>query len=240
MNERVKYASETTCNIELKTLRSSFNIAIKLGEINENPANAVKQFIVPEKTNFCFSNEEITQLLNVMGNHFIRNVTLLAIYTGARRGEIANLQWQDIDFENRVIHIRNKETFTTKTRKERDIPISDDLHLLLQELRGIKDESNLINFRNPEDYVIAKNEGGKYSGSHLSRLFKRFLRKAGLDEKYHLHIIRHYAQSTLSNKNVPIYQIQQISGSSNLTTTLGYLHTRMEDLRKAVNLIKVN
>ena len=54
--------------------------------------------------------------------------------TGMRKAELENLEWDDVDFERRKISIRRKESWQPKTG-EREIPINDALHDLLQDLR---------------------------------------------------------------------------------------------------------
>jgi len=49
-----------------------------------------------------------------------------------RLGEIVNLQWTDMDFIRKVIRVGNKEGFTTKSRKGRNIPMSDQLSEMMQ------------------------------------------------------------------------------------------------------------
>ncbi len=72
---------------------------------------------------------------------FIQNVCFVALYTGMRLGELLNLQWCDVDLVSRVIHVRNSETFTTKTRKNRSIPMNDQLHALLCEMKDRRVQS---------------------------------------------------------------------------------------------------
>jgi len=239
-NERVKEVSQTTVNIELRTLKSAFNIAKNLQEISENPVSAVKQFLIPEKKRMCFSDEELTKLLKVMGNSYMRYITLLGLYTGARLGELVNLQWQDVDFDNKAVYIRNKADFTTKTKLERDIPVSPDLNIIFQKLRGINGDNNLVNFYRPEDYVFKKSNGDKYTASHVSKLFKRFLRKAVMDENFHFHVLRHTFITDLIKKGVSINYVKQLAGHTNVATSMRYIHIVTEDLRQAVNLIKIN
>lgn len=55
----------------------------------------------------------------------------LAIYAGLRCGEIARLEWEDIDLAGRTIWVRNKPEKATKTKYDREIPLLDQLLGLL-------------------------------------------------------------------------------------------------------------
>jgi integrase len=207
---RIIYVKPVTVNIELRTLKAAFNYAKKLGAIIENPVNPVKQLVIPDKPRLCFSDDELKSLISKIDRDIVRNFTLLNLYTGCRLSEVVNLQWQDIDFENGTIYIRNKEGFKTKTRKERKIPISKDLLELLKNMRGANDEGNVLQYYKPEDYLFPKKDGTKYSTSHFSKLFKKQVLKAGLDKRLHYHDMRHTALTCLARKNVPLYQIKEI------------------------------
>ncbi|HVO73326.1 MAG TPA: tyrosine-type recombinase/integrase [Ignavibacteriaceae bacterium] len=64
-----------------------------------------------------------------------RNAFIGFLFTGVRFGELANLTWADVDFEKRLIYIRPKENFKTKTyNSERSIPMNKVLHELLKRI----------------------------------------------------------------------------------------------------------
>ncbi len=69
--------------------------------------------------------------------------------------------------------------------------------------------------------------------------FKKYLRQARLPEKYHFHCLRHTFITNLIKNGVNINYAKQLAGHSDLNTTMGYIHIETEDLREAVNLVKV-
>ncbi len=138
---RVNKVSKTTVNIELRTLRAIFNIAVQKWDIiTKNPAKNIQQLSIPEKEILSLTNDETYRLLDVMDDYRFKKIVLFAFHTGCRASEIINLEWSDVDLNNRVITIRNKPTFKTKTGKIRQIPINDILLRLF-----IKNNSNIIN-----------------------------------------------------------------------------------------------
>lgn len=60
--------------------------------------------------------------------HYLRPVLAVALYAGLRKAEILNLRWRDVDLEGKRITVRNSETFTTKSGKNRRV----DLHPALE------------------------------------------------------------------------------------------------------------
>ena len=58
-------------------------------------------------------------LYNSASEH-LKPILFVAISTGMRKGEILNLQWKDINFEENYLVVRNSKNY-----ESRDIPISD-------------------------------------------------------------------------------------------------------------------
>ena len=68
-----------------------------------------------------------------------RAIVLIACYAGLRRGEILTLEWDDIDFDKKMIHVRNKDDHATKTREYWEIPMHSEVIKAVQALRfGMK------------------------------------------------------------------------------------------------------
>ena len=85
----------------LTILQSIMTMAWKQEYISSNPADTrrleIAKIVTPEVE--AFSNEEIAEILKMAQLEPIQThaVIATAIYTGARRGEIAGLKWEDID-----------------------------------------------------------------------------------------------------------------------------------------------
>lgn len=235
---RVQSVSKTTVNIELRNMKAAFNIAIKSELLDKNPLRYIKPYSVPQKERLCFSNEDIQKILKVITNPQIKNITIFALLTGCRLGEILNVQWKDIDLEQKILTIRNKPNFKTKSGKIRQIPISDSLFELLSSLLGNTNE-NVFELNNPESYLF-NIEGKRYNQEYITRTFKKFLRKAGMHENLHFHCTRHTFLSQLASQGVSIYHLKEIAGHSDIKTTQIYLHTVTNDLRYAMNKMKLS
>src|ERR1044072_8071811 len=105
------------------------------------------------------------------------------------------------------ITIRNKKTFKTKNRKNKEIPISNELYNILQEYLKYRykakegDPGNILPYINPEDYLFVvadepynnqvKYHGNKYTKDSISQHFRRVRNRANLPAKYHFHCLRH-------------------------------------------------
>ena len=221
----MQFVKVPTVNTYIRIIKASFNIAIKLGLIEKNVAKDYKKIKEDQTEKHTFSEAQFFKLLTVVDNPVMKEICYFGYYTGARLGEIINLQWNDLDLVNRVITIRNKTGFRTKTGRIRRIPIADKL------LEVIKD----MNIEEPSEYLFKRQNGGMFSKEYATNAFIRYVKRAGLPKNLHFHCLRHTAITTMITKGIPIAAVQRIAGHANITTTLGYTHLMVDDLRNAMN-----
>lgn len=127
-------------------LSSVFSTAAREGLIQTNPA----QYATPPKVTRTeadyYTPEQIASILDAMENEplYWRAMTYVFIGSGARRSEVAGLQWCDIDFKNSVIHIRHAVTYTPagglhlgtpKTGRENALTMPGEVMQVLREWR---------------------------------------------------------------------------------------------------------
>jgi integrase/recombinase XerD len=126
----------------------------------------------------------------------------------------------------KLIQVKNKDGgFTTKSKRERTIPVSKPLKKILK------------NVKSNGRYVFSKN-GERFNPTYASRAFKKCVRTLDLNDKIHFHTLRHSFASNLAQRGVNLYVIQKLLGHSKITTTQIYSHLRTEDLVKAINELK--
>lgn len=223
--KRIELVRPNTVNIDLSTLKSAFNIMIRLGYIFKNPAYSTKLIKIPQKERRNFSKEELTKLLSVIEEKEFKDFVLFSYYTGCRLSEIMNIEWNDFDFELNVLKIRNKENFTTKSGKNRYIPISDNFKDLILDIKN--NGSYLFTFRNK-----------KYYKQYVQKKFSDYRDKADISKTLTFHCLRHTFITNLINANVNINYVKELAGHSKIETTLRYIHIQTENLRNAVNCIE--
>lgn len=236
---RLKEVSQTTVNIQLTTIKAVFNIAIRFNWLESNPCNSIKKVSIPQKERLCFNDLEVRLILSNTKNPVIKNFIKFALHTGCRLNEICNVQWKDINFPERLINIFNKDNFKTKSGKLRQIPITDELYIILNEMLGQKPNENIISMFNPEHYIFSIRYGTRLHIEYVSKEFKKILRKCNMPEKFHLHCTRHTFITNLIKNGVNINFVKEIAGHSNVQTTMNYIHIVTNDLREAVNKISI-
>ena len=91
----------------------------------------MEQIQVAEEDGPFLTAEDVAKLRDVMPQGLYKDFIETALYTGMRVSEIFNLSWNDIDFVNMKIRVRNTESFSTKSKKERTVPLHPTLAEML-------------------------------------------------------------------------------------------------------------
>ncbi len=152
-------------------------------------------------------------------------MVVLAIFTGMRRGEICGLHWSNVDFEQRVIHVKHNLTDrgvlkAPKTNAGvRTVPMSAPVYAALKAIWDLDPEAR-------GEYVVA-GKGGKrimpftVTGYHWPRVLKAAgIKGEGKAPKYTFHSLRKVATSLFLNSGLPVHQTQKLIGHSKPSTTL--------------------
>lgn len=221
-------------NLILGVLKQIMSEAFKQEKITKYPFKDYPKVKEPKRVDHFMSAEEIEKFLaaNKFDPHYWLFVT--AMNTGMRRGELAGLLWDRVDFAKGFIHItrlrdRNGLADRTKTRNsQRRIPMSD---VVRQALLEIKARS-----WHPE-YVFCSSYGKPFDEGHIYWHFQRAQKKAGLLNRYRFHDLRHTFASHFVMNGGSLYDLQKLLGHARFEETQRYAHMTPEHLAKAVNIV---
>jgi len=217
--QRAKY----TASLYLRNLKAVFNRAIDWGYIDKNPFKGIK-LSIPENNPVFINKKELNMIIKHEPDPVLAMIYKLAYYTGMRQGELINLEWSDIDLKRKVIKVRSKNDFKTKSKREREIPIAKPVKKILKHVNG------------RTGYVFNKN-GDRYSGSFLSHRLKKNIRALGMNDKIHFHSLRHSFASNLVQKGASIIVVKELLGHKSISVAMRYSHLRSEDLEKAIKML---
>ena len=131
-------------------------------------------------------------------------IPLIALYTGCRLNEIAQLYVADIKYDNKIWYFQltdEREDQHLKTRQSRRIiPV----HPKLKEMGFIDFVKSMRNAKQERLFPKLKYHETKYYRSQISHWFGRYLDKIGLSNKsYTFHSIRHCCKRFLRDSGVP-------------------------------------
>jgi integrase len=147
----------------------------------------------------------------------------LSIKTGMRRGETFDLQWQEVDFDNKLITIRGE---IAKSSKTRHIPLSPKA---CQALKSWKEQAPKA-----EGRVFPANDGGRLN--NVNKSWASILQKADI-ESFRWHDMRHDFASKLVMRGVPLNTVRELCGHADLNTTLRYAHLAPSHKSDAIALL---
>ena len=215
----------------LIALKSAFNRAIAWGYLTQNPFRQIKLPKIPKSLPAFINNVELIRIVQNTKSRDLQDMFLTGFHSGMRLSEIINIKWSAINLNERTIIVQNSETFTTKSKKERMIPINDTLATVLN--NRIPKVLNI----NLDEYVFCKYPGVPYLKDYVSKNFKRVVRKLGRSERVHFHTLRHSFASNLVQAGVNLYVGKEILGHEDLSTTQIYAHLQKENLISAVKTL---
>jgi integrase len=184
---------------------------------------------VPEIQPAYFSRLEFSELLKAIEERDFRELVFFAVSTGFRLGEIIALQWGDVDFAAKLVQVRNSATFTTKSKKNRAVPMTGPLYAMLLGRRE----------RPVETPFVFHQKGKCWTVDLISHTFKDCVRKAKLNDELHFHSLRHTFASWLAADGVSLFAIQKLLGHSSSRVTEIYSHLQPEQLHQTVNRLDI-
>jgi integrase len=216
--ERNKTLSPASVNRELACLKHMLNKAVEWEMLETNPAKKVRLLRENNQRLRYLTQEEIEKLYNCSADH-LKPIVLTALLTGMRKSEILKLKWEDIDFDQGIIFVRN-----SKNNETREIPMNDQLMSVLRNLK----------FKSP--YLFAR-EDGKLCIS-IRTAFENAVRRANIHD-FRFHDLRHTFASHLVMAGVDLITVKELLGHKTINMTLRYAHLSPDHKRHAVNCLKV-
>lgn len=155
---------------------------------------------------------------------------LLLLSVGLRRGELAALRWENVDFEKKIIHIcenrvHGADEVITKTPKSaagnRKITVGNDVMAVLAQakLDYFSDKAAFGSGFCDSGYVIHKTDGKPYHPDSLTKKWARFVETNGL-EHIRLHDLRHTHASLLIDMGCTPLLVAERLGHKRVQTTM--------------------
>lgn len=219
--EHRKISNRTLENMR-KTISSFFGWLQSEGFITHNPSKAVKQIKYEKVVRKPFTPVERERIKNACNS--IRDLALTEFLysSGLRVSEVVSLDISNIDF------MLKEATVIGKGGKERKFYLSDICMLYLKNYLESRTD------RNPALFVSVRSSSERISKSGIEAMLKRLGERANV-ENVHPHRYRRTLASDLVKKGVPIQDIAEILGHSDLRTTQVYVCLDQESVKYHYN-----
>jgi integrase len=213
-------------NRTLQLVRSVFNFGIKQQYFDgRNPCASVKRY--PEKSRDRFLNaDEIKrffQALETTPTPDMKDFFLLALYTGARRGNVQSMKWNDLDLKQGLWIIQAEESKNSDPMK---VILTPEAVEILQNRKATVSES---------EYVFPSKRSDSDT-KHLvepKKAWKSVCESAGLKD-LHIHDLRRTLGSWQAAAGSSLHIIGKSLGHKNQSTTAIYARLDIDPVRRSV------
>lgn len=218
-----KKRTGATVNRYLATLSIVFTKAIKeWGWVDENPVLKVDKCKESKARTRFLDEEEQKRLLQACKESttpFLYIVVVIALSTGARQGEILNLEWKNLKFNDSkksvTLYLMN-----TKNGENRSVTISGLAYKLLKELQKNANNNKVRNIKS-KNYVFPNTDGQK--PYYIRRQWENALDRANITD-FRFHDLRHTTASNLAMNGASLRDIGEILGHKTPAMTQRYSH----------------
>ena len=220
-------------------------VAVGSDLVIRNPFSDVK---VPKKDPFvrrALTEKEVALITDNWRGHNLGPMAMIMLYAGLRRGEVIALEWSDIDFEKKVIHVTKAATVVknvTRIKKPksdagiRDVPIPKVLRNMLMEIRKpsgyvctntsgemLTESSYMSQWNSFQSYLNVCAGGRRGTGKYVPRIT--------VIENITAHMLRHTYASMLFDANVDVKSAQKFLGHADIEVTLE-IYTYLSEMKE--------
>jgi len=189
------------------------------GILKEDITRGIKRPKREIRTPTVLTKEEVKRLIETIDTKKSKLMVSLMYACGMRVSEIVNLKIKDLDFEDKVGHIRQ-----AKGKKDRIFNIPKFLSFKLKKQSEKQESEN-------QEYLFTGPKG-RLSSRNLQKIVKSAAKKAEIKKDVHCHTLRHSFATHLLENDVDIRKIQELLGHADLSTTQIYTHISTEELKK--------
>ena len=210
MTRRKTKMAPASVNRYLAALRHCLNIGVREFELlDDNPMRKVRQLAEPRGRVRFLSAGERDNLLATCKAHSgaLHLIAVLALSTGARRGEILNLRWSDVDMQRGMLTFHE-----TKNGERRSAPLTGFAADQLRTHGKVR--------RMDTDYVFPGVNGRPLE---IGKMFSQAVVRCGLSD-FRFHDLRHSAASALAMNGATLAEIAEVLGHKSLQMVKRYAH----------------
>ncbi len=226
-----------------------FEYAIDSGLANTNPTAKIKiqkrdKHIQKGEKYKAIPTDVRQEFLNKLEQHeFLHPLCSAMMLAGLRIGEALALTWRNIDFEQKLIDIKQAITVDTKIDKlgnttkrttviadtktacsVRVVPMPEKLFEILKkwrETRWIQGKEQGIDLLAPESLVFGNTDGSVRTYYGTNAIFHRFLKKINMHQLgIHFHSFRQTFSNIMFENNVNPKITQMLLGHKEVSTTI--------------------
>ena len=165
---------------------------------------------------------------------------LLSLFMGLRIGELCGLKWEDVDFRNKILHIRRTVQRISSANGNRKTKIVISAPKSATSFRDIAIPDALMKyfemFRSEADYFILSGTDKPVEPRTMQYRYKKILQSAEVED-HNYHKLRHTFATNAAEKGFNVKALSAVLGHSSVTLTLNrYIHPDRTYERRLMNM----
>ncbi len=218
---------------KVASLRSFYKFLSSRKYISENPVFLLSSPKKEKNLPHFLGIKEMESLLSLKfkGSLEKRDKAILELLysTGMRVSELTSLNLEDINWDERFIHIKGKG------KKERISPVGEKAIEAIKIY--LKEREKLLTHLRKDIYVEPQSLflnawGGRITPRSVERMVNKYVIKASINKKVSPHQFRHSFATHLLERGADLRAVQELLGHSSLSTTQVYTHLTPERIKK--------
>ena len=216
------HLSNATINRYKAAISVVFSYACREYDLPDNPVRHIRSLPESRGRTRYLSDEERKRLFEACrGSKWSKLylLVLMAITTGARKGELLNLKFNDIDFDRQTAFVK-----TSKNGQPRVLPLTNEV---VTELSGFKDQ---------EAELIFNSELKPDRPMCFTKQWKKALKQADIED-FRFHDTRHSCASYLAMNGCSLLEIMDVLGHKQISMTARYSHLCVDHKQKLINKV---
>ena len=217
---------------KLSAVKSLYRYALRKGIVERDPAHKVtgpkKEKVLPtflreEEADNLF--DKLDWNLEDIKDVRARTLLLLLYSTGIRRAELVALRDEDVNLINREIKV------TGKRRKQRIVPLGEEMVEAIKYYQQLRDEKNPAT---DDSHALFRNDKGEaVTAAIVYNIVRRYLSFVTTQKKRSPHVLRHTFATVMLNHDAKLGSVQKLLGHESLKTTQIYTHVTFEELKRS-------
>ena len=162
------------------------------------------------------TKEEVSKMIDSINNIKHKLIIKILYGCGLRVSEIVNLNKKDLNFSEKLAHVK-----LSKGKKDRFVKIPDSI------LDNLRDYCSLTT----EEMVFSSNRGGRLTKKTIGKIVENAANKAGITKEVYPHLLRHSFSTHLLEQGIDLRIIQRLLGHSDIKTTQIYTHISQANIK---------
>lgn len=243
--------SENTIQHYYTLINSVLNKGVVWNYLMNNPNKRIEKPKFIKKRIECYSPEEVEKLIEVLNNESLKYqaIIMLTLDSGARRGEITGLTWEDINLEEKTLFINKSTQYVKekgifeKTPKNqtsiRKIYISDSTVEILKKYKKeqLEKRIKLGNKWGNSKRVFTTEMGNDMHPDTPTKILEKIIKRHNL-KRITFHGLRHTSISLQISRGIQVQIISKRAGHSNVTVTHNtYSHFFEDEFKEVANVM---